>query len=153
MDSKIMGKNLIEYWNVISLPVYVSIALSVLSVLLMLAGAGTIVLTGALRLVGFAVWLWAGWRAVKEFKYGLEHSAVAGAVGGVVSGLIGAVISLASFFAFGATALAAAGPYGAAVGTVTAGAMVTSLIISPIFGAVFGAIFAAAGAFIAKSMK
>lgn len=86
-ENKTMWKGFPEYWKVIQLPTFVSIALSFLSALLLLPSLGGIGFAAMgisllLSLAGWAVWLWAGWRTVKEFKYELEQSAIAGAVGG-----------------------------------------------------------------------
>ncbi|MFH0836215.1 MAG: hypothetical protein V1834_03565, partial [Candidatus Micrarchaeota archaeon] len=103
---KIMNKELMAYWKVIQLPVYASVALLVVVLVLPL-------LSDLLRLISLAIWVWAGWRAFKEFKYDLEHSAVAGAIGGLAVGFMGAVVSLIFYYAFGLPALDSMGIYGA----------------------------------------
>ncbi|MFH0923044.1 MAG: hypothetical protein V1811_03220 [Candidatus Micrarchaeota archaeon] len=157
-ENKMMGKNLADYWKVIQLPVYVSIALSFLSALLLLPSLGGIGFAAMgvgllLSLVGWAVWLWAGWRAVKEFNYELEPSAIAGALGGAVSGFVGAVFILVFGMFFGAAALSAMGPYAEAYAGAAMASLFTGLITGPLFGAIFGAILTAIGAFAAKNMK
>ena len=143
-------KKIGEYWEVAKLPVYVSIGLSVLSMLLLFAGAFALGIIGLVGLVGLAVWLWLGWRAVKEFRYDLKSSVIAGAVGGVVSGIVGAVITVVQYSMF---ASMMAGVYGASYATLAGAGMVTGAIMAPVMGAIMGAIIAGIGAFIAQNMK
>ncbi|MFH0834822.1 MAG: hypothetical protein V1881_00570 [Candidatus Micrarchaeota archaeon] len=148
--TSIGDKSIMQYWEVAKLPVYVSIGLSVLSLLLLFAGAFALGIIAIIGLVALAVWLWLGWRAVKEFGYDLKDSAIAGAVGGVVSGIVGAVISIIQYSVLASTM---AGIYGASYATMAGAGMVTSAVLSPVWGAIFGAILAAVGAFIAANMK
>ena len=143
-------KKIGEYWEVAKLPVYVSIGLSVLSMLLLFAGAFALGIIAIIGFVWYAVWLWLGWRAVKEFRYDLKSAAIAGAVGGAVSGVVGAVISIVQYSMFSGMM---AGVYGAAYATMAGAGMVMAAIMSPIWGVIFGAILAAVGAFIAENVK
>ena len=140
-----------EYWEVAKLPVYVSIGLSILSLLIIFGmGAAGLGIAGLIGLVSLAVWLWLGWRAVKEFRYDLKSSVIAGAVGGVVSGIVGAVISIIQYSVLASTM---AGVYGASYATLAGAGMVTGAIMAPVMGAIMGAIIAGIGAFIAQNMK
>ncbi|VVB68429.1 Uncharacterised protein [Candidatus Norongarragalina meridionalis] len=144
-------KSIGEYWEIAKLPVYVSIGLSVLSFLLVFGmGAVGLGITALIGLVALAVWLWLGWRAVKEFGCDLKSAAIAGAVGGVISGIVGAVITVVEFSALPGMM---AGAYGAAYATMAGAAIVTSAIMAPIMGAIMGAILSLVGAFLAQNMK
>lgn len=156
-NTKVGDKTLGEYWAVAQTPVYIAIGLSVLNFVLLFAlGVAGAAFTGIVGLAGLLVWLWLGWRAVKEFKYGLKASAIAGAVGGTVAGVVGAIISIVSVSVLSLGVAEAMGTmgygYGMAFGAFAGAAIFSVAIAAVIGGLICGAILALVGAFVAQNV-
>jgi len=144
--------NFKKMWEVSEIPVYVLVAWSILSVIVMAYDILSQILLGA---VGYAIALGAfgyiGYSVIQS-KETFGTAAKTGAFAGVIIGLVGAVISIISFYVFPEmyadiiTQAAAASQM--PVDTVETYVLIGTyfgLISQPVVSAIMGAIFACAG--------
>lgn len=158
---KFAEKGFTDYWKIIKLPTYVSVAW-------VLAGLITSKISFSIYQAIFspsanwaltiAVFAFIGWTAVKDHKETIKIAAWAGALSGAISGFIGAVTGLVMFYLvpdllqYMLSSAAAQGIAVASVQQFMVIGMYIGLVTGPLISGVVGAILSAIAAWIAKKV-
>lgn len=158
---KFAEKGFTDYWKIIKLPTYVSVAWVLAGLItskISFSIYQTVFSPSANWALTIAVFAFIGWTAVKDHKETIKIAAWAGALSGAISGFIGAVTGLIMFYLvpdllqYMLSSAAAQGIPVASVQQFMVIGMYIGLVTGPLISAIVGAILSAIAAWIAKKV-
>lgn len=154
-------KEFTDYWKIIKLPTYVSVAWVVAGLItskISFSIYQAIFSPSANWALTIAVFAFIGWTAVKDHKETIKIAAWAGALSGAISGLAGAVTGLIMFYLvpnllqYMLSQAAAQGVAVASVQQFIVIGMYLGLVTGPLISAIVGAILSAIAGLVAKKV-